>query len=144
MEFVWETSVFDRIFVHILYAHYDPPHKFSWKKASCFHEEDYVQACTDALYELYERQATSYSTDRFLLVYGDDFAFDDYEFTYELFSKFSEVMEFINSDENSLLEIKFATASEYFDAVASDKPTLPVYRGDFFPYVNTRDSEVIH
>lgn len=144
MEFVWETSALDRIFVHMLHDHYDPPHKLHWKKALCFHEENYLQVCRDALYELYEKQAAPYSTDKLLLVYGDDFSFDDYEFTLELFSKFSNVMQFINSDEDSFMKIKFATASEYFDAVASDNPTLAIYTGDFFPYVSTRDSEVIH
>ena len=66
-----------------------------------------------------------------MILYGDDVFYDDYSMA-RMSIAFIDLLR-INKPN---INIKFATASEYFKAVLSENSTFSVFEGDFFPYVS--------
>jgi hypothetical protein len=91
-----------------------------------------------SLIELVKERASAYKTDHMMLLYGDDFLFDDLEFGRSLLEKMERVVQYINN--NSKLTARLATPSEYFEAVRKTKVKLHSYKGDFLPLMNTKNS----
>jgi hypothetical protein len=72
-----------------------------------------------------------------LLLLGDDFAFTDFEKSQAYFQLWEGMM---NMSEG--IEVKFATPSEYFEAVFKEKRNFPVYEGDFLPLIVGPNNEL--
>ena len=75
----------------------------------------------------------SYKTKNILFLYGDDLFYNDINSSIQ---SIKLIQAFSQSTEG--LTIKFATATEYFQAVLAENKTFSVFEGDFHPYV-TKD-----
>lgn len=72
-----------------------------------------------------------YRTQNHLLLIGDDFSFTDLEKADMYFSLLDGI---VNASEK--IDVKFATPSEYFEAVFKENQKFNVFEGDFYPLVS--------
>jgi hypothetical protein len=141
MEFVWQGSPTlgeeSEIFTHVLHTHYSAPLGFDFEERDVpgITSSNLASRATNLANELKGR-SKAYRTRNLLVTFGDDFKFQRAE---HQFSNMDSLIEHINSG-NFGVKIKYATLSEYFDAVFSTSTTFPLYKGDFFPYADNRDS----
>lgn len=73
-----------------------------------------------------------------MIVYGDDFAFDNYDRTKSFFRKNEEVFQSIAQREN--IKIHWSTPKAYFEAISKENVKFATFTGDFFPYMCTKKS----
>lgn len=146
MEFLWRGSpdslgAASDIFTHVLHTHYSAPQGFDWEEgASPVSPGQEASRANQLLSELRSR-ARSYRTSNLLVAFGDDFKFKNAEYQ---FSNMQRLIEYINSHETDVT-IRFATLSDYFDAVFAEAKAKaitfpPLFMGDFFPYADNGNS----
>ncbi|CAG9313475.1 MAN2A2_1 [Blepharisma stoltei] len=146
IEFIWEGVNFghnESILLHNLYDHYIFPDFFHHDNPRhCFTSDDLNQNlpdCTGRLYDLIERRKKAHRHDNLMILYGDDFYYVkewDSEMKYRRIEAIREYM----SKKYQNINIKIATASEYFEALKAQKIEFSTYKADLFPYVNQRSS----
>lgn len=101
-----------------------------------------VAARAEVLLDQYRKKSQLYKTRNVLIPLGDDFRYDDESELSAQFSNYARLFEYINGNAGLNTEIKFATLSEYFDAVHQDRQAgvaLPTLHGDFFTYADRKD-----
>ena len=137
MEFMWRGAKLDvaksEIFTHVLYQHYASPKDFDFESKG-------VRGVTvprrraQKLVKEMQKRAAAYRTHNVLMMFGDDFRFQQAE---KQFVNIEKLMRYINEKEKGIT-IRFSTPSEYFDAVhaaaAVTATRFPSYEGDFYPY----------
>lgn len=80
-----------------------------------------------------KKVSQAYKTENVMILFGDDVFFGDLELAKKQF----EFIESLRDLAPASSYIRFATASEYFTAVASENLAYSVYEGDFHPYIST-------
>jgi alpha-mannosidase II len=93
----------------------------------------------------YRLKSDNFRHNNVLIPLGDDFKYKTIDMTREIFTSYQRLFDYMNSHPEMEVNIKFATLSEYFDAVhasseTSEEVAFPVYYGDFFTY-NDRDQD---
>mmetsp|Transcript_12715 Transcript_12715/g.12844 ORF Transcript_12715/g.12844 Transcript_12715/m.12844 type:complete len:146 (+) Transcript_12715:741-1178(+) len=74
-----------------------------------------------------------------MMIYGGDFFFNYFPEAKLIFERLEQVMDWMKfSGLYPDFDIKFATATEYFDEVRKSNAKFPVYKSDFFPYQSYR------
>jgi hypothetical protein len=79
-----------------------------------------------------DKWSASYNSGRVMLLFGDDFAYDDIEVWGKALGQLELIMEEIRTVHH--IEVKFATPHEFFTDLVSDGGSFPHYEGDFLPY----------
>lgn len=140
MQFIWNSRSLgnqSEIFTEILANNY-------WEWGGLFPFEtdpvtpQNVQKYALTLSKIVQSRAPWYKTRNYLLEWGADFAFQDAKLQ---FHSMDQIVEWIQKNpEKTMIEIQYATLSEYFAAVRSDAKkddiAFPVNNGgDFFPYL---------
>ena len=148
LEFLWQGSDLGQtgpLFTHILPDSYNFPRLLNPMEAgNCWdYSRDnptawYALHSEDEIIRLIKDHQNYFKHDKLMIVYGDDFAFDQYERAKMFFNKNEEVFKSIARREN--IKIHWSTPSAYFEAVARDNVKLATYTGDFFPYMCTKKS----
>ncbi|CAK9298030.1 unnamed protein product [Gordionus sp. m RMFG-2023] len=101
------------------------------------------------LLDQYRKKSQLYQTNNLLVPLGDDFRYKTgKEWTYQM-GNYLQIMEYLNNHPQFNAKIKFATLSEYFEAIKQGTTTkndanseeksdkrFPVLRGDFFTYAD--------
>ncbi|KAL6080566.1 Alpha-mannosidase 2 [Balamuthia mandrillaris] len=142
MEFVWQGSPtlgnHSEIFTHVLHTHYSAPEGFDFENVRVTLGPSNLKRYADKLVSMLKGRSHAYKTNNLLVPFGDDFKFRKAD---TQFSNMDMLIEYINahSDEYNL-DIRYATVSEYFDAVHQEQAAFPLYKGDFFPYADNKDS----
>jgi len=146
MEFIWHgTSNLGAetdMFTHLLdYQSYCTPGGFSFDNEWNIYDSATnpnppitpvnIQQRASALVDNLKTRAGFFATDNFLFPFGCDF---DYQNAVTNFKNMDKLINYINANSSYGVHMKWATLSEYFDAVSQVPTTWPEYTGDFFPY----------
>ena len=144
LEFLWKGAnigTTNGIFTHVLYEHYDPPEMLNpQNSAQCLrgnYDNSKVENCAQKLKEYATKHGSAYRTDKVMILYGDDFTYMNWDQAKQMYEKAEKLRDYINSGKLGDITMKIATASEYFEAVKQASPIVPLYKGDFFPYVTS-------
>lgn len=139
MQFVWEGMEDTAVLTHILDEHYSSPKGFDLAFDNEINSSNVAQKA-DLFMETVLRQAGHYRSNVLMLPIGDDFRFWNAP---TVFVNYERLLDFINSPRGQErygrpVTIKFATLSEFFDALRGqvDTLTLPRFSGDFLPYTH--------
>lgn len=155
MEFIWRGSKNlgekSDILTHILYDSYCNPSPFIWENTYFPGGNDYdeqknpmvtqrnIDQVSRQFANVSRERANAYMTNNLMFTFGCDFTFRDSD---RFFGNLTLIRDYINqrSDEFNL-NIKFATLSEYFDALSRANPKLPLIQNtDFYPYADNDNS----
>jgi hypothetical protein len=100
LEFMWEGADLGAqraILTHVLYAHYDMPpvinpkdDKECWKKGN-------ADFCAKKLVKLIRERAGAYKSDKIMLLYGDDFLYNDLDSARSLLERMERIIHSINT-----------------------------------------------
>ena len=144
MEFVWKGEGFgtkNGIFMHILLHHYFAPEFFFIDDRNrCFHDvairDDeivrwYYLCSANVLKKLITDTLLNFRTNNLLLLWGGDFVYQNTERSLTYFNSIEKIMNAVEG-----VNVKFATPSEYFDAVFRDLKVFALFEGDLLPYVS--------
>lgn len=155
MEFIWRGSKNlgpkSDILTHILYDSYCNPSPFIWENSYFPGGDEYdpfrnpkvtpenVAEVSKEFAKVSETRASAYQTNNLLFTFGCDFTFRDAN---RFFGNLTMVRDYINQRSNEFnMNIKFATLSEYFEALSSANPRLPLVQNtDFYPYADNDNS----
>lgn len=81
--------------------------------------------------------STSYKTPNILFIWGDDFRFSGAKYQ---FGAMKKLIDYVNNKPEFGIKAKFATPSEYFEAVEKwmkeNNQEFPSLEHDFLPYVD--------
>jgi hypothetical protein len=102
-----------------------------------------VEERATTLLHQYRSKALHFKHNNVLIPLGDDFKYKTLEMTLDIFNNYQTLFDHINSNPKFQVDIKFATLSEYFNAIHSSMDaslSFPVYNGDFFTY-SDRENE---
>ena len=108
--------------------------------------ESNIEERAKTLLHQYRSKAIHFRHNNVLIPLGDDFKYKTLDMTLDMFTNYQKLFDYINGNPNKFdVDIKFATLSEYFEAVHSsmkndDSLSFPVYNGDFFTY-SDRENE---
>ncbi|XP_065317537.1 alpha-mannosidase 2-like [Gordionus sp. m RMFG-2023] len=108
-----------------------------------------VRERANLLLDQYRKKSQLYQTNNLLVPLGDDFRYKTRkEWTYQM-ENYLQIMDYLNNHPQYNAKIKFATLSEYFEAIKQATTTkndanskeksvkrFPVLRGDFFTYAD--------
>eukprot|EP00735_Rhodelphis_limneticus_P005083 TRINITY_DN1678_c0_g1::TRINITY_DN1678_c0_g1_i1::g.17727::m.17727 TRINITY_DN1678_c0_g1::TRINITY_DN1678_c0_g1_i1::g.17727 ORF type:complete len:991 (-),score=264.01,sp/P34098/MANA_DICDI/29.95/6e-112,Glyco_hydro_38/PF01074.17/3.4e-76,Glyco_hydro_38C/PF07748.8/1e-27,Alpha-mann_mid/PF09261.6/2.7e-16 TRINITY_DN1678_c0_g1_i1:104-2710(-) len=136
LEFIWRPDPAlgssSDILTHILDSHYSFPSGFDFEKDTPITDANIKSRASILVSEL-KKRASWFKTRNILIPGGDDFRWihADTQFT-----NWDKLIKEINSNPGYGVHIKYATLSEYFDAVQSSEAEWSVYEGDFFPYAD--------
>ncbi|OMJ80769.1 hypothetical protein SteCoe_18876 [Stentor coeruleus] len=140
MEFIWKPQGLGSkkgVFTHVLNDHYYSPGfltQLPWE-TQCYGElpanETGVLNCIQAVEEFVYETSYKYKTNHQLMLIGADFYFTDRNFTFQFMDLLARV-----SAQSTNMNIKIATASEYFDAVLASETSFEVFGGDLLPLVS--------
>ncbi|OMJ81124.1 hypothetical protein SteCoe_18487 [Stentor coeruleus] len=149
MEFIWKPQGLNSengVFTHVLNNHYSSPSFLSlwfWDE-HCYGQLPANETGVLNWYNIFSIQALEdyvlstaykYKTNNQLMLIGDDFYYTDWNTTYYLIDLLVKI-----SEQSTNVNFKFATASEYFDAVLSSSTSFEVFGGDLMPLVSAGSS----
>ena len=145
LQFIWQGSDLGQgpgMLTYALNEHYDTPKIIRRKNSPeyCLNgrgtDDTKIQNCSKKLQALLEDWAIGYNSDKLMLLYGDDFEYDNLGFAKVDFENMEKIMSYMKA--NTDIDIKFGTPSEFFDELVQSKPTFKYYTGEFFPYANRK------
>ena len=147
----WEG---DGMLTHMLaYKLYDIPNTCGpdWDVCATFDfERPVAPPITDSnvaersltLLDQYRKKHLAFSHNNLLVPLGDDFKYKTLPMTEKIMDNYARLFAYLNADASLKVRIRFATLSEYFQAVKKRFPAqeLPRYDQDFFTY-SDRDND---
>lgn len=104
--------------------------------------KDNVAERTKVLLDQYRKKSKLFASDTLLVILGDDFRYQKKDEVEAQFSNYAAIFDYINSHPELHAEAKFATLSEYFEAMLKEvggSENLPSLSGDFFTYADRQD-----
>ncbi|CAG9332642.1 MAN2A2_10 [Blepharisma stoltei] len=144
LEFIWKGSEIGdnhMIFTHLLYDHYDYPSLFNINSNDYCNATKDLDTCSEELYDFAIDRKSAYKTDKIMLLYGEDFSYNEINKARGLFSYIENLRDYINASpkfKKLKFSLRIATPSEYFEAVQQSFNAFSYYKGDFFPYVTLK------
>jgi hypothetical protein len=149
LEFIWmpnEQSLGSdvNIFTHVLYRHYSSPDGFGFDTDSNDQQwinditsEDFnAPAEAEYLKSQLDERIDHYLTDDMFVLIGDDFRYVN---AYQNYMNIDNMIEYMNANYNDTYHFKYATPSNYVDAVAKHNVSWPTKYDDMFPYSDNPD-----
>lgn len=150
LEWIWRPNPQSlgnqtEIFAHTLYNHYSAPNGFGFdasqgdpKWINDENSEDYNAPERGRLLKqrMDERQQ-HYATDHLLVVFGDDF---QYVNAYQNFENLDNMIEYMNKVYPDEYFFKYATPSDYIDAISKLDRAWPTKYDDGMPYSDNPDA----
>ena len=107
-----------------------------------------IQERASTLIDQYKKHSTLYSTNKLLIILGDDFRYETAEETRSQFENYERLFRYINNNRDAFkTSIKWSSLTEYFQAMEGEKDRLgkigsnavdnfqPI-SGDFFTYAD--------
>ena len=127
-----------------------PPHRLTcpWGLNAQPIDDRNIEERVDMLIDQYKKHSTLYSTNKLLIILGDDFRYETAEETRSQFENYEKLFKYINNNKGGLrTSIKWSTLTDYFRALEEEKNRLteigstvvenfqPI-SGDFFTYAD--------
>eukprot|EP00013_Stygamoeba_regulata_P028852 CAMPEP_0177647608 /NCGR_PEP_ID=MMETSP0447-20121125/10390_1 /TAXON_ID=0 /ORGANISM="Stygamoeba regulata, Strain BSH-02190019" /LENGTH=1335 /DNA_ID=CAMNT_0019150203 /DNA_START=738 /DNA_END=4746 /DNA_ORIENTATION=+ len=142
LEFIWRGSPSlgekSDLFTHILYNHYSAIKGFDWEDPTQRVTDENVELRSEIFIQKCFERATAYRHNLLMVPFGDDFKFQKARLQ---FSQMDMIKKFVNErTDDYRIRIRYATPSEYFDALAQYDVEFPTFQGDFFPYADNENS----
>jgi lysosomal alpha-mannosidase len=128
MSFLWQNNALEEengMLTYVLNDHYDTPPiirrkdsvEYCWNGSDT--EDNKIGNCTEKLVDLIFTWSAFYpEQENFMLLYGNDFEYDNLNYAQQDFENMEKLMEY--AKENLDVEIRYSTPSEFLDSVLSE------------------------
>lgn len=129
--------------------------KCPWKISPKAITDENIEERANMLLDQYRKKSKLYKTNSLLVPLGDDFRYDKAKEWNDQYTNYKKLMDYMNSNPEMNVEIKFATISDYFTSLFNDTgswnsitktldrnildDSFPSLSGDFFTYSDRDD-----
>jgi lysosomal alpha-mannosidase len=139
LEFYWfpfdQVDNTAKIFTHVTYEHYCPPHSLRVFIDDELLElsEERVAEISKNLYNDVKKWNSGFKHDHLMLMYGCDFSFNKADYNYK---NIERIMKYFKKNYKGDMALKYSTPTKYFEKVLTTKNIKwSEYKNyDFFPY----------
>lgn len=162
---IWDSKGDTGIFTHLMpFYSYDVPHTCGpdpkiccqfdfkrlpgygvtcpWRVAPKPITDQNVASRAALIVDQWRKKSVLYQTRSVLIPLGDDFRYSQSTEWVAQMENFGKLFEYINSEPELNVVVKFATLQDYFDSVEKEKRfgEFPSFSGDFFTYADKDDN----
>lgn len=136
LEFIWRGSdtlqASSDVLLHLLPWSYTSPAQFLFEnQPKGLLQPEEVERLAHELVNSFKVRAQAYSSKLLMWPWGHDFQFVD---AHRMFDEMDKLLNYINSHSEFNVHVKYATPSEYFDALHKEERSYSLVQKDFLPY----------